>query len=561
MQVLARALRLMAVTLSAVVCATSQSIAPQSKEANATGSISGRVTIDGKPAANIPISLTLDPQTDARERLVASSTTDAEGRFQLTHAPVGRFYVAAFAPAFYSEGEGGGYIEGKAVTLAEGESVDDINIALRRGGVITGRVTGAPGRPLVQERLSLYRIDPQGRKRERYGRNYNRMLTDDRGVYRLYGLPPGRYLVSAGTPVRAGTSRMGQGNSYYPQTFYPGVADEAKASEVEVTEGGEATAIDIVLGRSERAYNAMLRLVAADSGKPVAGIRCGYSSMDSTGRYMGASAIGMESNARGECRLEGVLPGKYFVLIAASSDGSQNYTYEPTPFEITDADVNNIEVKLQAGASISGTVIIEGMNAQEAAAHFRNLFIGVSIPSSVGAPRLARPSIQPDGSFRLVGLSPGKGHMRLDSFPRPNFKLLRVERDGVEQNGDFDIAAGESINGMRLIVGLGNCVIRGELKIADGTLPEGIQFVILAQRVGDSSPQTNYEAYSDARGRFVLDGLLPGDYEISAGSDFSITGPVTAPVRFKRVVKTVSLTNENEAQMTITLERETGNKQ
>jgi hypothetical protein len=201
------------------------------------------------------------------------------------------------------------------------------------------------------------------------------------------------------------------------------------------------------------------------------------------------------------------------------------------------------------------------MSAQEAVANFRNLFIGVSIPSSAGAPRFARPSIQADGSFRLGGLSPGKGHMTIDSFPRRNFKLLHVERDGVEQSEDFDIAAGENINGLRLIVGMGNCVIRGELKIANGTLPEGVQFVISAQRVGDSSPQNRYEANSDARGRFVLDGLMPGDYEISAGSEFFINGPVAAPVRFKEAVKTVSVTNENEVQITITLERETGNKQ
>src|SRR5207237_280815 len=148
------------------------------------------------------------------ERLAINSTTDADGHFQLTHVPAGRFYVTAVAPAFYNEVDGNGYGEGKPVTLTEGESVEEINLALRRGGVITGRLSDATGRPLIQERLTLYRIDPKGEKREHSTRNYNIMQTDDRGVYRLYGLPPGRYLVSAGTPVRQGQTsvRMGAGN-------------------------------------------------------------------------------------------------------------------------------------------------------------------------------------------------------------------------------------------------------------------------------------------------------------------------------------------------------------
>ena len=561
MHVLARAIMLMAMMLSVVVCATSQSGTPQSKEANASGSIAGRVTIAGKPAANIPVALMPDPQTGSRERLAVSSTTDADGHFQLLHVPVGHFYVTAFAPAFYSEADADAYSEGKAVTLAEGESVDDINLGLRRGGVITGRITDALGRPLIRERLNLYRINPKGEKQPHHLRNYNLMQTDDRGVYRIYGLPPGRYAVSAGTPTRQGSTHMGQGSSYYAQTFYPGTSDEAKASEVEVTEGGEATAIDITLGRSEKAYNVILHLLAAENGKSVAGVRCGYGSMDPSGRYMGASAIGPESNARGECRLEGVLPGKYFALIVASSDGSQNYTYDPVAFEITDADLDDVEVKLHAGASISGTVIIEGMSAQEAAANFRSLFIGVSIPSPARTPRFNRPEIQADGSFRISGLSPGRARMMLSSFPRRNFTLMRVERDGVEQSEGFDIAAGESITGVRLVVGNGTCVIRGELKIANGTLPEGVRFIIEAQRAGDSNPQNTYEAYSDARGRFVLEGLMPGDYTISVGNSFLNNGPVVAHVRFKEVIKTVNVANESEAQITIILERETGNNQ
>jgi Carboxypeptidase regulatory-like domain len=569
MHALARALLLMAITLSATVSAPSQSVSPQSREANTTGTIAGRVTIAGKPAANVPVAVMPDPQRAPRERFVGSSTTDADGHFQITHLPAGRFYVTAVAPAFYHERESSDYQEGNLVTLAEGDTVEDIQIALRRGGVITGRVTEETGRPLIQEHIYLYRVNPQSAKHEQYNGNYTIMQTDDRGVYRLYGLPPGRYVVSAGMPVGRGNASMGRGNSYYPQTFYPSVSDEAKANEVEVTEGGEATGIDIILGHAEKAYTVIVRVVAADSGKPLAGVRCGYGSLGPTGRFMGATAIGPESNADGQCRLEGVVPGKYMGLVALinqagssssasgppaptrlqAADGAANYTFDPVPFEVIDGDVNDVEIKLRAGASVSGTIVIEGMSEQEAATHFRELNLNVSMAPAVNMPRFARPQINADGSFRIAGLAAGKGRVLLSSFPRQNFRLLRVEREGVDLTAGFDLADGENLSGLRIVVGFGTGVIRGEVKFADGPLPEGFHAFIMARRVGDSAPQNAF-AQIDGRGRFLLEDLLPGEYELRLDGG-----------RSKPITKTVSVTNENETQVTLVLERPSGNNQ
>src|SRR5690349_9450244 len=121
MHVLARALLLVAVTSSAVVGASPQSTTPQSKEANATGMIAGRVTIAGKPAANIPVGLVPDsqlPGINNRERFAVSGMTDADGRFQLAHVPAGRYRVKTAAPAFYNETDGNGYGNGKPIMLA-----------------------------------------------------------------------------------------------------------------------------------------------------------------------------------------------------------------------------------------------------------------------------------------------------------------------------------------------------------------------------------------------------------------------------------------------------------
>ena len=555
MNVFARALTAVALTLSAAVYALSQSPAPALKEAS--GSIAGRVTIAGKPAANIPIVLTTDPMTAPPRRQGISGTTDAEGHFQLTHVPAGRFVVTALAPAFYSEGENSGF-QGKPVTLSEGESVEDIDITLRRGGVITGRVTDAMGRPLIRHHVNLYAIDQRGQRFESYSRNSRGQETDDRGIYRIYALPPGRYVVSAGTPIREGTVGVGMGSGYYPEVFYTDSGDAAKVSEIEVTEGGEAAGIDITLGRVEKSYSVVIRTVAADSGKAVAGVRCGYGSMDPSGRYMGGSMLGPETNERGECRIDGILPGKYVALAFFLGDSALNYTYDTTPFEVADADISGIEIKLHAGASISGTIAFEGVSAQEAASYLRELNISYAMAGATYSRSYSRPQINPDGSFRLVGLQAGEARLMVTNATHQNVALLRVERDGVEQNGGVQVAAGENITGVRLVVGVGKGVIRGELKVADGVLPEGVRPMlianILARRLGNAPSQNTRFTRSDERGRFFIDGLMPGEYEINVSLPYMRDGSGAAPISFKVTRQTVNVTNEREAQVTVTLE-------
>jgi len=76
-----------------------------------------------------------------------------------------------------------------------------------------------------------------------------RNLTDDRGVFRVYGLAPGAYRVSVGQVASAegAISIVGIGGSQYAKTFYPGATDELKAAIIRVNEGTEATNIDIIL--------------------------------------------------------------------------------------------------------------------------------------------------------------------------------------------------------------------------------------------------------------------------------------------------------------------------
>ena len=62
--------------------------------------------------------------------------------------------------------------------------------------------------------------------------------TDDRGVYRIYGLPAGQYLVSAGEDRSGGGLSFGRGEKvFFPRTFYPGTTEKSEAKPVELGEG------------------------------------------------------------------------------------------------------------------------------------------------------------------------------------------------------------------------------------------------------------------------------------------------------------------------------------
>ena len=85
---------------------------------------------------------------------------------------------------------------GTPVEVADGQIVEKVTIALPRGGVITGRISDDVGDPVagVQVQVLRYGFTPGGRRLMPVARGDR---TDDTGAFRVYGLPPGDYYVSA----------------------------------------------------------------------------------------------------------------------------------------------------------------------------------------------------------------------------------------------------------------------------------------------------------------------------------------------------------------------------
>jgi hypothetical protein len=116
----------------------------QTPQKQGTGVITGRVTLRGKAMTGIGVVLFADERTPQR-KAISKAETDYEGRYRLSNVPAGRYTVVAIAPAHVGPNEGSNGDPGKTITIAEGETVEEIDFALVRGGVITGRVTDADG--------------------------------------------------------------------------------------------------------------------------------------------------------------------------------------------------------------------------------------------------------------------------------------------------------------------------------------------------------------------------------------------------------------------------------
>jgi hypothetical protein len=516
--VISRLLLLLSIMIYATVIVLTQ--VPAVNKATAT--VSGRITLGEQGAPGIEVLLTVDQQNmygpSFQQSAPLTATTDGDGRYQVMSVPVGRYRLTAYAPAYVVVGESrNSYEAGKTFTVAEGEAVEGMDFALVRGGVITGRVTDAGGKPVIEERVQLIQVREESDRPPM--RSPSSMVqsiqTDDRGVYRFFGLDAGRYRVAAGVAADAGMTMISVSGTRYARTFHPDVIAEAEAKIIEVEAGGVVEGVDITLGRSVKSYAASGRVIDAETNKPVAGVMVSFTITSGFGGTLGAAPV--TTNSLGEFRIEGLMPNSYAVY-AQNQAGADTYS-EPVRFEIVGGNVSGLEIKLHRGGSISGTATVEGVRDPAILAQPAGLRIFVNYLTQ---DRMARfgvnnnNTINPDGSFRITGLRPGKFHLyALSAGTSKGLTLQRVEYQNAEVK-ELEVRAGEHLIGVRLVFVYGQGRIVGRVEVKGGTLPPDARLMVTIRREGQT-PNASLAlppAQVDSRGQFLFEGLPSGNYKL-----------------------------------------------
>src|SRR5262245_17742992 len=293
----------------------------QTSATKSTATISGRITIEGQPAQGVEVILRRDDDRRMDYGLgippLPMATTDAEGRYKLSNVAAGPYILTAHAPAYVIQVERRRRTDsGKMLNVAENDNLENVDLTMTRGGVVTGKVTDEDGQPVIAEQVTIFRLDQQGKRIETDAfEPFGREETDDQGVYRIFGIEAGRYLVAAGSSPEEINVRMG---SFYSRTFHPDTTDESKAKVIEIKPGGENENVDIRIARSTKGYTASGRVIDADTGRPVPGVMIHYGIVKETGRGISgfSRVVDWPTNSAGEFRLEGLSPNIYKIGVA-----------------------------------------------------------------------------------------------------------------------------------------------------------------------------------------------------------------------------------------------------
>jgi hypothetical protein len=252
-----------------------------------------------------------------------------------------------------------------------------------------------------------------------------------------------------------------------------------------------------------------------------------------------------------------VVPGRYAIL-ARPDEQSGGFISDPVIVDVGADTVTGVEVRVRQGATISGVVVIDGTNDPKVRAKLSQISLSAAVRSTGPSPQSPTRGgfvrVNADGSFRLSGLQPGKVIIAMSNVR--DLVITRIERNGAPASDGIEVDAGEQVTGVRVILAHSPLAIRGELRVIGGAAPAGYRFFAVARRVDQPAPNPPW-AEIDARGRFVIESLAPGAYEIGVlPSPYPDGRPLSPEIRrlISLVKERVVLSGGNQQSITLVID-------
>ena len=495
--------------------AVDPSLQAQPAKPEKPGKVTGRVTnsVTGEPIKRANI--TLMPAEPRPDSTPFSTASDAGGSFTLADITPGKYRIFVERTGFVRQeyGARGPGRMGTTISVAPGQEVTQIEFRLQPHAVITGRVTDEEGEPIayVQVQTMMYRYMQGRRQLVPSGGG----MTNDLGEYRIFGLAPGRYYLSA--TVRQMGMMMGaidrsvpapnQPELGYAPTYYPGTHDPAGAVQIQVAAGRPLANMDMRLTRT-RTVRVRGRLIGA-SNNPMS--RPMISLMPRDAGYMVFDRQMMTSRRPdGSFELRGVIPGAYY-LIAQSFDAGERQVAR-VPVDVGNTDVENVELALAPGQDLTGTVRVESDTPVNPSTV--RLFLEPVVMSPMGGGGGPGP-VKEDGSFVIRSVAPDTYRVRVMGGQNQFYlKSVTVGQD-LAKDGEFTVTPGTSPV-ITVLVSTAGGQVSGTVKGEKDTPAQGATVVLVPDTTRRQRQDLYRMATTDQYGKFSLTAIAPGDYKLFA---------------------------------------------
>lgn len=491
-------------------------------------------------------------------RLNRSTVTDDQGRFAFADLPAGRFTITASKAGYppMSYGATRPYRTGSGVLLTDGQREERIELTLARGAVLTGTVFDGDGQPLPEVPVQAWEV--------RASLNGDRIFdmpptggetvtTDDRGRYRIFGLPPGDYTVGTawffrgvGFDVRVPTdaeiraafqaasqpvgsmpggppvaAKAGPEERYnYAPVYYPDAVDPLGAAVVSLGPGDERDGVDIRMQ-----FRAMSRIEGTVTGPdgPAAQVRMvlfrrgRVRALNSTAFWSARSDGGFETAS--------LAPGEYTIMAESRGGPADPRLWASADVTIAGSEPITVALTFQPAMTMAGRLVFEGttLDPPDSSRVRVSLFAWEGTSSSSN---MTTSPIDASGAFTIDGITPGQFRVNAttQNTARPGEPAWSVRSivSGGRDVTDLPVTVTPA-GAPPVVITFTDLVseLSGTITAAPGQAPSDFFVIVLpADRAyWNTASRRIVSARPDAAGRYIFRGLPAGEYRIAATTD------------------------------------------
>jgi hypothetical protein len=481
-------------------------------------------------------------------------STDANGRFEFKDLPAGRWTLTASKAGFMTlrYGQKRPFEAGSPIEIADGQLMERADFSLPKGAAITGRIFDEYGDPVANARVQVLRFQTvQGQRRLNPAGGGDQ--TDDTGSYRIYGLAPGDYYISA--TLRAGNGPFIDDNNTdttsYASTYYPGTGAVAEAQRITLGIGQEQPNVNFALqavrtvkitgtalsSMGTALTNGMVTLMPAEGiGGPGGGGPV-FFNFGGNGRVRPDGSFSIANVSPGNYTLMAVAGpggggrGGGFALRVGGPGGIDEIEMAAVPLSVGNEDVTGLTIVTGKGASLSGNVIAAEGSVAKLNTNQIQIMAQPATGQFVPGPLGNRPTrVEADGTFVLTGLS-GQRFIRVNGLPQ-EWTLKAVMLNGADvTDSALDFRGNSENSGLQIIVTDKVSDLNGKVTTAKGDITRDYTVVVFPDDPAKWAFPSRFvkTARADQQGQFRIRALPAEDRYLAVAVDYLEDGEGADP--------------------------------